>query len=397
MGQTRIMKLFIYSMFIVFLSYGVFYTATGSLTVPIMEYFHIDTAGRGLMLLLQGIGGFSIALFAMCFGEHVSKVFLFFMGIALISIVGILVTGISLLSAFSALLFFFGMGTVLLDTQGTALISDTFKADQDKYISFLHLFFGIGAIISNIITIFIISNSHATWKNVYFIFALICAASTVLFVTTALMAKKHMPVKKASIANPIREVLSLFKVSQTWKIIIGMFFFSVFLSTVTTWLPYQWEKILGFDKSFSVLAVSFFYLGIIGMRILLPALLKRFSPQQLIFAGSICAGASIVISITAQFAVLSLVFTIIGGFLSGGHYPLFAILSFRVFPEKTSFASSILLLASTISGFITPWVTGEIAKMVNINLAIILSCACLAVCGIIVRATKKPADATIKN
>ena len=71
----------LYSINFVYFSYALFNTTAGSLTIPIMDYFKIDTATRGFLILLQGFGGLSAVLLIMFFGERFNKLIIYMISI----------------------------------------------------------------------------------------------------------------------------------------------------------------------------------------------------------------------------------------------------------------------------------------------------------------------------
>ncbi len=153
-------KFLLGSIFFAFFSYGLFAAVTGSLSVPIMDFYVIDSAQRGLMITLQGLGGLLMVLFSMFFGDRFNKFGLFLAGLVLMSATGLFLASKPSLALFMLMLFFWGGGIMLVDTISNSLIADNFRKNQDRYVPYLHLSYGIGIFISNAVTKLILDHIH---------------------------------------------------------------------------------------------------------------------------------------------------------------------------------------------------------------------------------------------
>ena len=376
-NQTR-SGFLLYSIYGAYFSYGLFTAATGSLSVPIMATYALDAAQRGLMITMQGLGSILVVLFSLLFGDRLNKFTQFMTGLLAMGLLGIVISFQPGAAVFTFLLFLWGSGIMLVDTTGNSLISDNFRATQNKHIPHLHLSFGLGMVLSNLITLLIFSQIQAAaWPAIYLVYGSVSLVAALFFMTAAFLNRKTSPYGKEARQTERLNLGKYFGVPATWKIFASMFLYSVFLCSIWTWLPYQWEKELGYSHSLSMLAVSIFYLGALFSRMLLPVFLKKHTPQQLIFTGCILGALVAALAFIMPIPVLNIMLTILAGFLTGAIIPVFTLLAFRIFPEKTAFAVALVMISMCAAAFITPWIAGEIAKTASMTLALLLSCVCL--------------------
>lgn len=376
-NQTR-SGLLLYAIFGSYFAYGLFTAATGSLSVPIMATYALDAAQRGLMITMQGLGSILVVLFSLLFGDRLNKYTLFMSGLLAMGLLGIVISFQPGAAIFTFLLFLWGSGIMLVDTTGNSLISDNFRATQNKHIPHLHLSFGVGMVLSNLITLLVLSQiGFAAWPAIYLVYGSVSLLAALFFMVAAYLNQKSSPYGKTARSTEKLDPGKYFGVPATWKIFSSMFLYSVFLCSIWTWLPYQWEKELGYSHSLSMLAVSIFYLGALFSRLLLPVFLKKHTPQKLIFTGCILGALAAALAFIMPIPAIAILLTVLGGFLTGAIIPVFTLLAFRIFPEKTSFAAALVMISMCTAAFITPWIAGEIAKTASMTLALLLSCLCL--------------------
>jgi fucose permease len=385
------LKLLLFAIFVSFFTYGLFMTASGSLTAPLMSYYKINEAQRGLLILLQDMGGMCVVLFSAFFGERFNKLKLYMLGVLLLGVTGLAIAGITSIVLYAALLVFWCAGTLLIDVMSNAIVSDLFREEQDKYIPFLHLYYGAGAVLSNIAILFLLDRTAAdSWKTVYLVFGVLNLAAVILLFIFVRKAREIVPYQKAvTVRQEKVRFAEIIRMPDTWKIFFSVFLFGVFFTAFSTWLPYYWEKGLSFSRTFSLLALSVFFAGVLVMRFLSPALLKRFSPQALVLWGSIGGGVMMALSVLLHVPALTVALTVAGGFFTGADYPMLALIACRTYPDRTSFASSLVLFAYMLSSLLTPWITGVISTNFGMLLALLLVSGCLALCGPVAFTVKK--------
>jgi MFS family permease len=391
-------KSILYIMVFTYFTYGLFGAVTGSLSVSIMDYYQIDTAQRGLMVTFQGLGGILVFLIMLVFGERLKKLLAYLIGMALMSVFGLLIAAKPGLYLFMAFLVFWGIGTLMVDSLCNSIVSDHYQSRQNKYIPVVHLAYAAGFVLSNVmVNVMTGGVSKDNWYIVYLVYGLAALLGTILLAVTALKTKKDASFKADPQPMGIHYLPEVIKKPKTWRLLISMVIFAAFFCMITTWLPYQWEKELGFGREISILSASILYLGAIFMRLLSPKLLHRISPQWMLFAGNISGAVCILVSVIIKSHVLTLIFTVLGGFLTGGNSSYFAIIALRLYPDKTSFATIILMFSSVFTMFCTPWISGAMAKATSMTNAFVIICLCLAVASPLVLDFKKTRPADVQS
>ncbi len=79
---------------------------------------------------------------------------------------------------------------------------------------------------------------------------------------------------------------------------------------------------------------------------------------------------------------------VLAGFFTGGNIPFFAILALKTYSDKSSFASSLVILALTLAMFVFPGFVGEMAKLVNMTFALTIACFCPLICAPLILSVK---------
>ena len=286
---------------------------------------------------------------------------------------------------YAFLLFAGGCGMLGIDSLCNAIVSDTYKENQDKYIPYLHLTYGAGAVLSNVLIVFIIDRLDTeSWKSVYLVFSLIGLIATAVICISLYTSKKYVLYNRIQSEDDKPKITDILKKKDTWKLFFSALLFASFYVAISTWLPYYWEKELLINKTLSTLAVSIFFTGVLVMRILSPVLLRRLTPQLIILAGSILGSICVALSLVVSSTAFTILLTAIAGIFIGGEFPLLALVSCRLFPNRTSFGSSMILLCITLAMLLIPWLTGIIANQISMFIALVFSIVCLVSSGPIV-------------
>ncbi len=144
------------------------------------------------------------------------------------------------------------------------------------------------------------------------------------------------------------------------------------------WSADYLENVLGIEKASAAQAVSLFLAAMIAGRWAGSRLVRRISPQRLVFATILVAGAAFLAFWLSRSPMVGLAALFLTGLGVANLYPLILSLAIASAKEKTVEASGRATLASGVAIMTLPLVMGRVADAVGIQLAFGVVLALLA-------------------
>lgn len=135
----------------------------------ISDSFQIGTKDMGMLVSLQFAGTILGPLIFGSFINRVSKKYSSLLGITLFSSGCFLLLIFPELTAFFIGVFVLGMGFSISQTCSSAALSDAFPGKASKYINLAQCFFSGGAVISPILTNYVLNEFGLTWKFIFYV------------------------------------------------------------------------------------------------------------------------------------------------------------------------------------------------------------------------------------
>lgn len=350
-----------------------FYAFSVTMTAPMMpvliEQYSLNLGEGGLFMTFQSIGGILAIVCGGLVADRMKKsllvsfsfiaysLCLFFMGLS------------PSFDVLLAMFFILGASTKLLDTILNAYVSDLHRENRGVFMTTLHTFFGIGALLGPLYSR-VLLNKGVLWGNTFRILGVICLAIMVLYLVVLRgTPENHKEQGQAASNKQLKYVFSL----KMLLLCIIMILYRGHQSGINTWLPMYLEDVLKADAFSSSLALSIFWVGLIAARLLSPKLTGLMGTKQLLLWGNLLGGAILVCGILSNNPLILIISTGITGLLTGATMPLLLVLGCEWYPENSGTASSMLYLSSTLSTMFFPWIIGTVGEATNFKWGMLIT------------------------
>ncbi len=346
------------------LLFGVVMTVLGSILPSLLKKFALTTIDAGSLFPLLTLGMLAGSL---VFGPIVDRYGYKFM-MTLCS--GLILAGLLLISftplflILRAAVFIIGFGGGVLNGGSNALVADISKTDKGSRLSFLGLFFGLGAFAIPCILGLLIH--QVGFEGVLAGVAIGIAFPLVYFLFL------QFPAPKQPRSLPFRQGAQLFRHPLFWLMSLIMFFESGMEITMGGWSATYLNQVLNIPENRAVLFLSFFWLGLTGSRLYLGFLLKH-KPAPIVFRVFY-----IIALVGTGLILLSLhtVVTVVGLLLVGfGLAPIFPIILAYLsehYPDLSGTVIGLAMVLALMGGSIFPYLAGVIGSAFGLRAAFLL-------------------------
>lgn len=371
--------------------------AVGAVATVTMDFYNVNTADFGWVSVLQFSGSIVAAIFLSMFGERLNKLTCFALSLIIVAVAGFL---IALKAPFIVVLMFFaigGFGIGGTDVLGNSLIPDLFPKHTKTTIPILHMFSGVGSICAPFFAMLFVSDlDPQTFVVPYIILSLVSLGLAVFHLISSKRIIKETPyyMIKERNKNVKHNPVEIFKTKEAWFVFICVLLFSMYYMGVMTWYPTFLNKgrEIPFETASNI--QTFFYIGLLAMRIATPFILKKMSVRSTFILFTIASVACIVAASLVTSVTAIMVLSCIAGFLQGSQTVVMLIVANEKFPTRTASASSAVLLGIYISGIVAPMLSGQLAVNVGYYIPFYLLCVCaLASMIFLVLLTRKKKEA----
>jgi len=351
------------------LLFGIVLISLGSILPSITSKFNLDELSVGT---LASILPFGILAGSLIFGPIVDRygyknlliicsllVFAGLEGIAFAESLYILQLCILLI----------GLGGGVINGGTNALVADISTNEKGASLSYLGVFFGIGALgMPAILGILSKSFSQSSIISGVGFFVLI---PVIFFIIT------KFPVPKQSQGFPIKEGFNLFKESILLLFGFVLFFESGMEGIVNNWTTTYLIKELNINSEDALFALSYFVAGMTVTRLFLGVILKKLRPYVVMYISlGIAFTGTIVMIITTNYGVSVLGLILLGiGFAAG--FPLALGYVGEIYSNLSGTAFSIVLVIALIGNMMINYLVGIISHTYGIKQFITLLIICI--------------------
>ncbi|MDR1540221.1 MAG: MFS transporter [Clostridiales bacterium] len=181
-----------------------------------------------------------------------------------------------------------GLGAGAIDSALNNFVALNYKA---RHMSWLHAFWGIGALTGPLI-IGVFLRQNGAWRSAYFTLGSIqLAVGALLLFATPLWRKFDVAQENADGASEASDKVNVLKIPGVKPALITFFVYCATEYTVGLWGASFLTELRGFSKAGAATAVSLYYIGITAGRIITGFLTARFSGERLIRGGIIIVTA----------------------------------------------------------------------------------------------------------
>jgi MFS transporter, FHS family, glucose/mannose:H+ symporter len=245
-----------------------------------------------------------------------------------------------------------GLGNGAIDVAANALVVDLNRDRLAAALNYLHVLFGIGALIGPVIVAFALARTIPYWW-IFGFGAVACA-----LVAVALVSSPAIEVRVAPEAGG--GFIPLLARPLIW-VIGGVLFLYVGGETgIGTWLFLYLRTAARLGATIASSGVSLYWLGLIAGRIIGGRLAHRIGPRELtMLAGTVSALALVGLIAAPTWHGLAAAMVFLIGFGYGPVFPNMIAVGAARFPSQVGRMSSIVIAGGALGGVFVPWIMGR--------------------------------------
>jgi fucose permease len=245
-----------------------------------------------------------------------------------------------------------GIGIGSIDVTVNTLVVDLNRERLAAALNYLHVLFGVGALLGPIIVAFALSAAISYWW-IFGFGAIVCSMVAIALVITPAIEVRVPPEPGAGftalLARPI-----------IWAIGGVLFLYVGGESGIGAWLFLYLRNAAGLGATIASFGVSLYWLGLIAGRVIGGRLAHRIAPRELtILSGSLSAVAivGLIAAPMTHGVAAAMVFLI--GFGYGPVFPNMIAVGAERFPSQVGRMSSIVITGGALGAVFVPWLMGR--------------------------------------
>lgn len=282
--------------------------------------------------------------------------------------------------------FMMGFGGGILNGETNTLVSDISGEDRNSNLSFLSIFFGIGALGIPLLI------GSLTGK--YSFQAILIATGIFMIIITVSFLFIRFPLPKQAQGFPVRQAAGLLKEPLLLMLSLALFFQSGMEGLTNNWTTTFLEDAAGFGRGSALFALTYMLLGMTATRLLLGFILKKVNSLIVVMSGIAVIIGGTVLLITGLNEKIGVTM------LGIGFAPVFPVLLGFIgtaYPGLSGTAFSIALFIALMGNTSLNWLMGAVSGRLGIGAfpTFLLICAAM-MASIIILASKK-IQSIIKN
>ena len=356
------------SSYIMMALYAVLLNMIGELLPSIINEFNLSLYQGGLIQTFFNIGGIA-ALFAMLYmSDKIRKSRLVYYSFLLTSITLLLIGVLTKSYIFLGVSFvILGGTTKVFDVSVNAFVNDINTKSREFYLQFLHVTFGIGAVLGPVYASFMISQD--SWRMAFWILGLSYAVLLLISVFTMLRHSKEVEYRHGEKNVDSIHIFYILKNPQVWIMTFGAACFSGAYVGFVTWFPSYADTISVEFGLLSGLLLSLFFMGYVLSRAIASMILTMKNARFLILTTSFLGGLSFYVAFAVAEPWAFFVFLISAGFFAGATLPMIIFVACSYFPNNTGGVTTILYLGISVSAMLVPVLMGLIGDESGIGAA----------------------------
>ena len=341
------------------LLFGISLITLGSVAPGLKEKFSLDAISFGTLFSILPFGILSGSLF---FGPIADRygfkivfllaglsTFLGFEGIAYADSLAIL----------TASVFLFGFGGGVLNGASNAVVSDISESDKGANLSFLGVFFALGALGMPFIL--------GILEKKFPFDTIVAGVGYVAFLGVALFSATRFPVAKRTHGISLKEVRNL--LNDNFLLLVGFFLLcqSSFEAIVNNWTTTYLLNKISISMSNALYALSLYVVGMAVTRIILGKILKQVSSKGILLMSiALLVIACVLIQFGTSFTLSAIGLVILGAGLAAGYPVMLGFVGDR-YKTLSGTAFSIVISMALVGSMIINYLMGLIVERFGIQ------------------------------
>ncbi len=244
-----------------------------------------------------------------------------------------------------------GIGNGAIDVAANAMVVDLNRERLAAALNYLHMLFGVGALMGPLIVGFALARTIPYW----WIFA--CGGLACWMVAISLFASPAVEVRVPATPG---NFLTLLARPLIWALGGMLFLYVGGEMGIGAWLFLYLRTAAALGATIASWGVSFYWLGLIAGRIAGGRLAHRIAVREVTIFASILSAVALVGLIAAPMAhALAAAMVFLIGFGYGPIFPNMIAVGATRFPSQVGRMSSIVIAGGALGGVFVPWLMGR--------------------------------------
>lgn len=358
-------KQVLWAAFMAMLIFGIVMAVLGSVLPSVIIKFGISLVNAGSLFLLMSLG---MLFGSLVFGPVVDRYG--YKGLMVVSTALVFagIEGIALapsVALLKAALILVGFAGGALNGGANALVADISEENRGSGLSFLGVFFGIGA--------FSVPFLLGSLLGIFRYETLISAVGYLVLIPLMFFIVTRFPASKHTQGFPVTEGLRLIKEPALLMFGLMLFMQSGLEMVISGWSGAYFNEVLNIEPQRAVFLLSVYWFSLMMARLALGNLLRRVRHSKVLYFsyGIAFAGSLLMIAASGRFMAVAGLALVGIGFAAA--FPL--ILSFvgNTYAKLSGTAFSLVLAFGLLGGMLFPWITGILAEWAGLRVAFVLA------------------------
>ena len=347
------------SAYIGMLLFGISLITLGSVAPGLKEKFSLDAISFGTLFSILPFGILSGSLFFGPLADRYGFKIIFLLA-GLSTFIGF--EGIAYahsLTILKASVFLFGFGGGVLNGASNAVVSDISESDKGGNLSFLGVFFALGALGMPFIL--------GILEKKFSFDTIVASVGYVALLGVALFSATRFPVAKQAHGISVKEVRNL--LNDNFLLLVGFFLLcqSSFEAIINNWTTTYLLNKISISMSNALYALSLYVLGMAITRIILGKILKRVSSKSILLMSiALLAIACVLIHFGTSYSLSTIGLVILGAGLAAGYPVTLGFVGDR-YKTLSGTAFSIVISMALVGSMIINYLMGLIVERFGIQ------------------------------
>ena len=347
------------SAYVGMLLFGISLITLGAVAPGLKEKFSLDAISFGTLFSILPFGILSGSLFFGPFADRYGFKIIFLLA-GLSTFIGF--EGIAYahsLTILKASVFLFGFGGGVLNGASNAVVSDISESDKGGNLSFLGVFFALGAL--GMPFILGILEKRFSYDTI------VASVGYVALLGVALFSATRFPVAKQAHGISVIEVRNL--LNDNFLLLVGFFLLcqSSFEAIINNWTTTYLLNKISISMSNALYALSLYVLGMAITRIILGKILKRVSSKSILLMSiALLAIACVLIHLGTSYSFYTIGLIILGAGLAAGYPVTLGYVGDR-YKTLSGTAFSIVISMALVGSMIINYLMGLIVERFGIQ------------------------------
>lgn len=317
--------------------FGIACVAIGTINEYLTSSFAVDKIFIGLLASLFAAGAL---IGSVSFGPIVDR-----FGYKIIMVVSLLflftafevIGQTNELIIIQAMIFLLGMGGGIINGAGSALVADLFTEKKGAYLSFLGVFWGVGALSLPLVTS-VLLKTGMSYSSILSVIGLLAIIPMALF----LLLK--CPEPKNSGGIPYKKYFFMLKNPTILLIGFFLFFQSGFETLTTTWTPQYFMEVYSANTQNALISLTVMSISLTVSRLLLGIALKKIEAYKVLLSGLLITFSGLILMKFGTSYSIGMVGIGMVGFGAAAAFPVMLGYVGTMFPDISGAAFSLVLV-----------------------------------------------------